>query len=157
MESGSSLSNLLRCCRICLVVESVSPSLNLPCRRRTCFAVVKSTLLSSNLGGGWQLFRCFLRWPGVRYRTGQWDGRNKGIAKTSHDACRGSSFVTHFVGLPISGSPLMFPPSLIPSSGEDEPPTSLRGGEGRVRPWLNYQDRWGCWQSPHPLRKGRGS
>jgi hypothetical protein len=39
---------------------------------------------------------------------GQWDGRYKRMAKTNHDKGRGWSFVTHIVGLPFPGSPLVF-------------------------------------------------
>jgi hypothetical protein len=81
VESASSLSNLLHCYRICFVVVGLSSSLNLfrifeltlplsnlLCYRRTHFAGVEP---------GWGigscdavvLFRCLLRWPGVRYRT----------------------------------------------------------------------------------------
>jgi len=116
MESISSSWNPPHCCQICsVVVQSVS--VFLPCHRRTCFAVVEPTLLLSNLGGGWKLFRCLLWWSGIRYRTGQWDGSYKGIAKMSHDKRHGSCFGTYFMGLPFPGSPLMFPPSLVPFPG----------------------------------------
>ena len=116
VESVSSSWNPPRCCRICsVVVQSVS--VFLPCRRRTCFAVVEPTLPLSNLGGGWKLFHCLLWWSGIRYTTGQWDGSYKGIAKMSHDKRHGSCFGTYFVGLPFPGSPLMFPPSLVPFPG----------------------------------------
>ena len=102
MESGSLLSNLL--CRRWIYLANVKPallSLNPPCWCRTWVGVGSCDIV--------ELFRWLLRWPGIRYRTGQWDGRNKRIAKTSHDVCCGSCFVMHFTGLPIPGSPSCLP------------------------------------------------
>ena len=57
------------------------------------------------------------------------------MMKTSHDVCRGSYFVTYFVGLPLPGHvylPLRFPPS-----SEDEPAHIPLEGEGRL--WLGSE------------------
>ena len=143
-STSSSWNPLCRCWIFIVIIGSSSSSLDRRCHRWIVVVVVEPTFLVSNLGGVVAWWHCLLQWPGVRYRTGQWDGRNKGIAKTNHDGCCDSCFVMHFMGLPNPGSPLMFPPSLVPSSGEDEPPTSLWRGEGRMGLWSNVRDRWGC-------------
>jgi len=80
-------------------------------------------------------------------------GWNEELGKTSHDVCRGSYFGTHFVGLPLHGSPLVFltPPiaferqfvfqthrmgqSSVEPPSNNKPPISLwKGGEAVVRP-----------------------
>ena len=83
MEDSSSLSNRLCCYWIFVIVESASPTLNLSCCRRSCVIEPGCDIVV--------LFRCLLLWPSVRYKAGQWDGRNEG-AKTSHDKRRGLCF-----------------------------------------------------------------
>jgi len=40
---------------------------------------------------------------------GQWDGMNEGMGKMNHNFHRGSFSVMHWMGLPIHGSPLVYP------------------------------------------------
>ena len=59
-------------------------------------------------------------------------GWNEELGKTSHDKRRGSYFGTHFVGLPLHGSPLVFLTPQSPSNN-NKPPTSLWKGEGQLQ------------------------
>jgi len=62
---------------------------------------------------------------GVTYVSGE-----KWEAKTNHDKCRGSSFMTHLMGLPLPGSPLVFVPPQFPRRTSMNPPISLSKGRG---------------------------
>ena len=94
---------------------------------------------------------------------GQWDGMRKEMGKTNRDFHRGSFSITHWMGLPIHGSPLSESP--FPSSSENEPPTSLRKGRGGCEYFLTESAaavtlllrEQGVRFGPHPSLEGRGS
>ena len=66
---------------------------------------------------------------GVRDVSG---GMEEWITKTNHDKRRGSFFVTHWMGLPLTGSPLVFLPPLFHRRARMIRPSHWKG-EGRWR------------------------
>ena len=101
--------------------------------RRLCTARIAKTMLFTGIGlfsswrgsshtfclcvGSWVAMTCSLAGWGVMDlfimvalgdEGGQWDGRCKRMAKTNHDKGRGLCSVTHIVGIPFPGSPLVF-------------------------------------------------
>ena len=73
---------------------------------------------------------------------GQWDGMSEEIGKTNHDFHRGSFSITHCMGLPISGSPLIFPSPNPPIKYEPAHIPLERGGAG-VAAFCSADP--GCW------------
>ena len=78
------------------------------------------------------------------------------MAKTNHDGCRrGSFFVTYCTGLPLPGSPLVYPSPIPPSTGH-ESPTSLWKGRGGCTCVLASEGLHALEVEPTSLRRGEG-
>jgi hypothetical protein len=76
--------------------------------------------------------------------------------KTNHNTRCGSYFVTHQMGLPLSGSPSSFSIPVPPSSEMQAAhiPSERGGAAGAASSLLRELMR--CWMSPHPSEEGRG-
>jgi len=94
-------------------------------------------------------------WPGIGWRGSA--GWNKG--RNEENEPRRSSwfvFVTHYMGLPHPGSPLVFPPPpFLHRANLSRPHPSGKGRGGCSGGWRFQGDAVGL--SPHPSREGRGS
>jgi len=97
----------------------------------------------------------FFRDAGVGNEGGLWDRMSGAMGKMSHDKRRGSRLVTHWPGLPLPGSPLVyFLPSSPPSSDDEDAHIPFGKRRGRSR----WQLAWFCALTfgPTSLVRGEG-